>query len=93
MTRVEIFTSSVSGNRKVDGETKSIKMFFDAHKIEYKEIDISLDENEDKKKYLLAKSGSRTIPKVFVDDEFKGDYETLMYANEDGLLKQSLGLE
>lgn len=35
------------------------------------QIDISLDENEEYKKLLLEKSGSRTIPKVFVNDEYK----------------------
>eukprot|EP01134_Creolimax_fragrantissima_P007013 CFRG7013T1 len=93
MSKIELYTSSVSGNRKVDHETKLIKMYLNAQKIGFEEVDISLDEYQDKKKNLLNKSGDRAIPKVFVDDEYKADYETLMYANEDGLVKQALGLE
>ncbi|MEM7403588.1 MAG: glutaredoxin 3 [Myxococcota bacterium] len=56
--------------------------------IEYKEINVTDD--DDKREWLLQKTGQRTVPQIFFDDEPIGGYSDLADLEQKGLLQQKL---
>ncbi|KAJ3165014.1 hypothetical protein HK101_000321 [Irineochytrium annulatum] len=88
---VTIYVSSVSGNLFAKKATTRVLDILAARKIDATEVDISTD--EEAKEYMFSKSGKKTLPQIFVEGEFKGTLEELDEANEDGRVKEFLGVE
>ena len=57
----------------------------------YREIDITHDEALQQE--MVARSGRRTVPEIFIDDDFVGGYDDLARLNATGELDRRLGLE
>ncbi|KAI8053354.1 hypothetical protein BDF22DRAFT_684110 [Syncephalis plumigaleata] len=69
--RVQIYGSSVSGNRKIKAAQTFIKDKLENFEIPYKFIDLAAD--EEAKLYMRRKNGGATeLPQIFVDGEFRG---------------------
>ena len=85
--RVILYTSSVSANTIVNKNTIAFRNLLAANKIDYEDVDISLDENVDHKKLMIEKSQSeqKTLtPQLFIDGEYVTDYPTINDLNEFG---------
>lgn len=95
MPEVTVYTSSVAGSVKVKKEISGLLFLLQSAKIPFEEVDVSQD-NADaiaKKEHMIATSGKRTLPQLFVDGTFKCGYEEVVEANEFGELRQFLGFE
>eukprot|EP00455_Lapot_gusevi_P020685 TRINITY_DN2189_c0_g1_i3.p1 TRINITY_DN2189_c0_g1~~TRINITY_DN2189_c0_g1_i3.p1 ORF type:complete len:113 (+),score=48.55 TRINITY_DN2189_c0_g1_i3:50-340(+) len=90
--RVTLYFSSVAGNLPSKKSSDSIRNLLTAHRIPFNAIDVSQPDNSAQKDYMHQKSGKADLPQVFVDGEYKGAWSELEMANEDGLLRQFLGL-
>lgn len=55
---------------------------------EYIEVDVTHDEDTFKK--AKEKSGSRTVPQIFIEDEFLGGFDDLNALDSSGKLKEIL---
>ncbi|MEM7588700.1 MAG: glutaredoxin 3 [Myxococcota bacterium] len=56
--------------------------------IAYKEINVTND--DDKREWLREKTGQRTVPQIFFDDEPIGGYSDLSALAQEGLLLQKV---
>ncbi len=63
------------------------KDFLKHKNIPFEEIDVSEDE---KKAELRARSGWRTVPQIFIDDELIGGYQELLASEMSGELARKL---
>ncbi|OMJ08577.1 hypothetical protein AYI69_g11022 [Smittium culicis] len=91
LVRVQIYGSSVSGNRKYKTESKLLFNILKVHEIEYEFICIAADEKS--KLYMRRKAlGNMQIPQIYVDKEFKGLFDAFIEANESNTLVDWLGL-
>lgn len=71
---------------------QSAKALLEEKGVEYKEIDVTND--EEKLKEMLAKSNGRTtVPEIFVGETLVGGYDDLREMDESGGLDKLLGLE
>lgn len=71
---------------------QSAKALLEEKGVEYKEIDVTND--EEKLKEMLAKSNGRTtVPEIFVGETLVGGYDDLREMDESGELDKLLGLE
>ncbi|KAJ1853162.1 hypothetical protein LPJ73_002699, partial [Coemansia sp. RSA 2703] len=69
--RVQIYGSTVSGNRTYKKQARDLFAMLEANEIDFEFICLAVDENA--KKYVRRKAlGNMTIPQVYVDGEFKG---------------------
>ncbi|ORX55860.1 hypothetical protein BCR36DRAFT_320400 [Piromyces finnis] len=89
---VTLYYSSVSGSSVIKHDQQELEIIFGTHKIPYKAVDISLDENSEVKKILHRENGRLIIPQVHVRDEFKASAEDIRYAVEDNDLFGFLGV-
>jgi len=88
-----VYMSQVSGSVISLKNLQRLILFFDALKIKYTQIDISLEENKAAKENMITKSKSdkKTLtPQVFLDGEYIADFETIEQWNEWEELKQRL---
>ncbi|KAJ2782184.1 hypothetical protein GGI15_002982 [Coemansia interrupta] len=90
--RVQIYGSTVSGNRTYKKQARDLFAMLEANEIDFEFICLAVDESA--KKYVRRKAlGNMTIPQVYVDGEFKGFYEDAFQANENDELYEWLGLD
>ncbi|KAJ1855535.1 hypothetical protein GGH12_004877 [Coemansia sp. RSA 1822] len=90
--RVQVYGSTVSGNRTYKKQAKELFIMLEANEIDFEFICIAADEQA--KKYVRRKAlGNMTIPQIYVDGEFKGFFEDAFKANEIDELYEWLGLD
>ncbi|KAJ2609654.1 hypothetical protein H4S08_003953 [Coemansia sp. RSA 1365] len=90
--RVQVYGSTVSGNRTYKKQAKELFMMLEANEVDFEFICIAADEKA--KNYMRRKSrNNMTIPQIYVDTEFKGFYEDAFKANEIDELYEWLGLD
>ena len=65
--------------------------FLKRNKLEFEEIDVTYDQSLFDP--IIAKSGSKTVPQLFVDDVFIGGYDDMVALKEKGELNKTLGIE
>ena len=56
--------------------------------ITYIEVNVTNDDN--KREWLREKTGQRTVPQIFFDDESVGGYSDLANLDQKGLLRQKV---
>jgi len=59
--------------------------------IEFESIDVSTDPGL--RKEMMDKSGRRTVPQIFIDDQAVGGYDDIAALNSRGELDAMLGLK
>ncbi len=84
MAEIEIYTSPFCGFYHV------AKRLLDKKGVAYREIDVMIKPSL--RKEMKERSGSGTVPQIFVDGEHLGDCMEIMEMNEDGELDSRLGL-
>ncbi|KAJ2499638.1 hypothetical protein GGH96_003395 [Coemansia sp. RSA 1972] len=90
--RVQVYGSTVSGNRTYKKQAKELFTMLEANEIDFEFICIAADEQA--KKYVRRKAlGNMTIPQIYVDGELKGFFEDAFKANEIDELYEWLGLD
>jgi len=70
-------------------EVTQVKLILDINKIPYEEIDLYIDGcmGGTKGKEMMAKSGSRQLPQIFINDTYlEGGFEEFRWKNELGEL-------
>ncbi|KAJ1984541.1 mitochondrial inner membrane protein required for protein import [Dimargaris verticillata] len=91
-TRVQIYGSSVSGNRKYKTEFLKLTQFLQAEEVLFEFVDIAADEAA--KAYMRGKATNVTsIPLLFCDGEYRGTFEQAAEAVEGFELRDFLGLD
>ncbi|KAJ1979887.1 hypothetical protein H4R35_001326 [Dimargaris xerosporica] len=91
-TRVQIYGSSVSGNRKYKTEFLKLTQFLQAEEIPFEFVDIAADEAA--KAYMRSKTTNVTsIPLLFCDGEYRGTFDQAAEAVEGFELRDLLGLD
>ncbi len=84
MTRFEIYTRTVCPYCTLAKRLLESK--------EQKWVEINLDENPDKTKEMLERSGGRsTVPEIFLDGELIGGWDDLSALQNSGELDRRLG--
>jgi len=89
---VTMYFSSVSGNSTIKHDQQELEIIFGTHKIPYKAVDISLDENSEVKKTLHRENGRLIIPQIHVRGEYKASPEDIRIAVEESNLFGFLGV-
>jgi glutaredoxin 3 len=64
------------------------KMLLDQKKVAYEEIRIDLDDQ--KRDEMIARSGRRTVPQIFIDDQHIGGFDDLWALEQRGELDRLL---
>jgi len=88
-SHVELFLSLATSSTKVKKDIQSIKFLLDKKGVKYDEYDIGT--NPQKKEEAFGKSGVRTLPQLFIDGKYIGDYDTAQMLEETGELNTLLG--
>lgn len=65
--------------------------FLERNNLEFEEIDVTFDESIFEP--VKAKSGSTTVPQLFVDDVFIGGYDDMVALKNAGTINETLGIE
>ncbi len=86
MAKVEIYTG------KRCGACVSAKRLLDSKSIEYQEIRLGLSRRSDAE-FRLRTNGAKTVPQIFINDQWIGDSEALRKYDQAGELDWRLGLE
>ncbi|KAJ1728682.1 hypothetical protein LPJ61_003902 [Coemansia biformis] len=90
--RVQVYGSTVSGNRTYKKQSKELFMMLEACEVDFEFVCIAADEQA--KKYVRRKAlGNMAIPQIYVDGELKGFYDDAFKANECDELYEWLGLD
>ncbi|PVV02482.1 hypothetical protein BB560_001926 [Smittium megazygosporum] len=90
--RVQIYGSSISGNRKYKTEIKRMFNILHSHEIEFEFKCIAADPVA--KSYMKRKAlGNMNIPQIYVDGDLVGFYDEFYEANENDCLEEWLGLD
>ncbi|KAJ2893051.1 hypothetical protein IWW38_002994 [Coemansia aciculifera] len=90
--RVQVYGSTVSGNRTYKRQVKDLFTMLEAQEVDFEYICIAA--SEPAKKYLRRKAlGNMTIPQIYVDGELRGFYDDAFKANEADELYEWLGLD
>jgi len=84
VAEIEIYTSPFCGF------CHAAKRLLDKKGVAYREIDVMM--KPAKRKEMTERSGSGTVPQIFVDGEHLGDCMEIMEMDEDGELDSRLGL-
>ena len=89
---------SVSGKPKIEiygsehcGYCTAAKLLFKRKGIEYEDIRISKD--DDAVNAMMARSGSRSVPQIFINDRSIGGFDELYALAQSGDLDQLLGVK
>jgi glutaredoxin 3 len=67
------------------------KRLLEEKKIDFKEVNV--DEHPNLRQEITAKTGNKTIPQIFINDQFIGGFSELSALNERGELDQMLGIK
>ncbi len=70
---------------------QSAKALLEDKGVEFKEIDVTNDE-EQLKEMLAKADGRTTVPEIFINDKLVGGYDDLRELDESGELDKLLGL-
>eukprot|EP00300_Choanocystis_sp_HF-7_P027466 c32581_g1_i1.p1 GENE.c32581_g1_i1~~c32581_g1_i1.p1 ORF type:complete len:100 (-),score=33.48 c32581_g1_i1:151-450(-) len=89
MAKIVFFVTNATGVRKTKVDIREARYLLDAKRAVYEEVDVSLID-EDEREEMWAKSKTKTLPQVFVDDEYIGGYEELQHFEEEGILEAKL---
>ncbi len=84
MAEIEIYTSPFCGF------CAAAKRLLEKKGVAYREIDVMMKPSM--RKEMVERSGSGTVPQIFVDGEHLGDCMEIMELDEDGELDSKLGL-
>ena len=68
----------------------SAKDFFKTLKVEYEEIDVEDPANREEHMSLVEKYNHRTVPMIFIGEEFIGGFDNLMELQKEGKVKAML---
>ncbi len=68
---------------------RAAKALLTDKKIPYEEINVEND--PEKRKWLLEVSGQRTVPQIFIDEKSIGGFQELSALNQSGQLDKILG--
>ena len=85
MAKVEVYT-----NRGC-GACVNAKRLLDSKKIQYQEIRLGSSKRTDAE-FHIRTNGSKTIPQIFIDDEWIGGFEELQKCEQANELDWRLGL-
>jgi len=86
---VEVFLSLATSSQKVKKDIQSLKFLLDKKGVKYDEYDVGT--NEPKKQEAFSKSGVRTLPQLFINGAYIGDYDAAQTLEETGELNKLLG--
>ncbi|KAJ2780445.1 hypothetical protein H4R18_003464 [Coemansia javaensis] len=90
--RVQVYGSTVSGNRTYKKQAKELFTMLEACEVDFEFICIAADEGA--KRYIRRKAlGNMTIPQIYVDGELRGFFDDAFKANECDELYEWLGLD
>lgn len=90
---VILFTSTQAGNPKVLSNTSTAELILKGNGIEYRKIDVTDPDNAEYKQYIRDKSeGKLVFPSIYVNGNFRGFFDDLEEANEDGTVREFLGV-
>ncbi len=64
--------------------------FLERNNLEFKEVDVTFDQSLFDP--VMEKSGSRTVPQLFVDDVFIGGYDDMVALKKEGKINETLGI-
>lgn len=93
---IRVFFSTTSSSQKGRSDFFSLQRLFEAKKIHLRKdfepwIAVDLMEKDDREA-VFRKAGTRKLPIVFVDDEYRGDYDRMKELEEAGLLDGALAM-
>jgi glutaredoxin-related protein len=95
--KIRVYFSTTSSNQKTRRDIQNLKVMLEAKKVHLREdfepwipIDVAMDVED--RKLLFAKAGTNTLPMVFIDDKYSGDYDALCALNETGELDRLLNM-
>ncbi|KAF2076889.1 hypothetical protein CYY_001792 [Polysphondylium violaceum] len=77
---VELYTSSATGMLKIKKDQAALKFLLEAKKIQYIEYDVASD--TEKREKMKKSSGVSTLPQLFINDVYAGDYDHLAELEE-----------
>lgn len=72
------------------GYCGAAKSLLRAKGVSFREIDVS--EEDGKREEMIRRSGSRSVPQIFIGSEHVGGYEELSALNQQGKLDALLGI-
>jgi len=72
------------------GYCSAAKSLLDKKEVAYEEIDVSMD--AELRSQVIEKTGQRTVPQIFINDEHIGGYDDLNALDQAGGLDPKLGL-
>ncbi len=78
--------------RKTKTDIREARYLLDAKRVIYEEVDVSLMD-EDERAEMWAKSGTKTLPQIFVDDEYIGSTDEIKEMEEIGELDAKLKIQ
>jgi len=87
--QVEVFLSLATSSTKVKKDIQSLKFLLDKKGVKYAEYDVGT--NEAKKQEAFSTSGVRTLPQLFINGAYVGDYDAAQMLEETGELNKLLG--
>jgi len=77
---VELYTSSATGFLKTKKDQAALKQLLEAKKIHYIEHDVASD--LEKREVMKKGSGLATVPQLFIDGVYVGDYDRVSELEE-----------
>ncbi|OGQ06199.1 MAG: glutaredoxin 3 [Deltaproteobacteria bacterium RIFCSPLOWO2_01_44_7] len=80
MTHVKIYTTNYCGY------CKKAKALLEERGIAFEEIDVT--DNDSMRDWLVKKTGFKTVPQIFIDEEPIGGYDQLAELDQTGSLKK-----
>jgi len=95
---VRVYVSSVSGNIEIKRKQDFVLTVLGSRKIAHEQIDIADPSNEEKKIYMrehakpAGNDKAPLPPQIFSDDQYCGNYDGFLDANENDDLKSFLKL-
>ncbi|KNC51249.1 glutaredoxin 3 [Thecamonas trahens ATCC 50062] len=92
MAHVIFYMTNATGLRKTKTDIRETRYLLDAKRVIYEEVDVSLMD-DDERAEMWGKSGTKTLPQVFVDDEYIGGYDELQELEEEGKLDAVLKVD
>ncbi|KAJ1909157.1 hypothetical protein IWQ60_008834 [Tieghemiomyces parasiticus] len=90
--RVQVYGSSVSGNRKYKTEFRKLEQYLHTEEIPFEFVDVAAD--EEAKAYMKRKSlGNTALPQIYCDGQFKATFAEVEEAVEGFQLRELLGVD
>jgi len=88
--KIRVFFSTTSSNQKGRSDVKHLEHLFEAKKVHLRPdfepwIAVDIMDRADREA-VFTKAGTRTLPIVFVDDKYCGDYDRMKELEEDNKL-------